>query len=344
MHRYALEKYSSKSRFNCPGCGQSKVFTRYVSTETGAYLFDDVGRCDRESSCGYHYTPKQFFADNPRDDTDWKGNQPAFSRKAAFVPVTETKACDYLEKSHILETLTDYEQNSFVQFLLNLFPDDTEIVWQTVKNYLVGTYKDFTVFPRVSQGKKVCTAKLMKFDHQTGKRLKTDYSISSLPYELKRAGKIKQDFETDKRVFFGEHLLAEDKQKLIAIVEAEKTAIIGAMCFPEFIWLATGSKQFLKVEKLTRLGNRKIVLYPDADGFTDWRKIAQAARFEGLTVNLSGLIEKHATSSEKQKQFDLADYLINQQKEINEFNAFVDCHNSALEKILTDTSLKNQFN
>jgi hypothetical protein len=36
-----------------------------MDTETGRQIADTVGRCDRESSCGYHYTPKEYFADNP---------------------------------------------------------------------------------------------------------------------------------------------------------------------------------------------------------------------------------------------------------------------------------------
>ena len=29
------------------------------------YLSDSVGKCNRLNKCGYHYTPRQYFADNP---------------------------------------------------------------------------------------------------------------------------------------------------------------------------------------------------------------------------------------------------------------------------------------
>ena len=29
------------------------------------YLSERVGKCNRLDKCGYHYTPKQYFADNP---------------------------------------------------------------------------------------------------------------------------------------------------------------------------------------------------------------------------------------------------------------------------------------
>ena len=34
------------------------------------YISDNVGICNRIDKCGYHYTPKQYYTDNPwkRDD------------------------------------------------------------------------------------------------------------------------------------------------------------------------------------------------------------------------------------------------------------------------------------
>ena len=64
-HTYSLQKYSGlKSRHTCPGCGKKHCFTLYVD-ENGDILDPSVGRCDHESACGYHYTPKEFFHDNP---------------------------------------------------------------------------------------------------------------------------------------------------------------------------------------------------------------------------------------------------------------------------------------
>ena len=66
-YRYQLEKYRGRgSRYVCPQCGREYVFTRYVDTHNNnTYLSDNVGKCHRVDKCGYHYTPHQYFEDNP---------------------------------------------------------------------------------------------------------------------------------------------------------------------------------------------------------------------------------------------------------------------------------------
>ena len=65
-YRFILEKYRGLStRYTCPRCGRKHTFTRYIDTENNNnYISDNVGKCNRLDKCGYHYTPKQYFADN----------------------------------------------------------------------------------------------------------------------------------------------------------------------------------------------------------------------------------------------------------------------------------------
>jgi hypothetical protein len=231
-------------------------------------------------------------------------------------------------------TLSNYEQNAFVEFLLNLFPGDLEDVQAVLKMYLVGTYPDYygcyTCFPQIDRQMRVCKAKLIRFDKKSGKRLKGNFDTSSLPAKLK----LKEDFNY-KQIFFGEHLLTKYPDKPVAIVESEKSAIIASLCFPEFVWLGCNSKQWLKAERLQGFGNRQIILYPDGDGFNQWQTIATVARGRGLDVKLSTLIETKASDEQKVEGFDLADYLINQQREINAYNEDVNAHNSKIEMEMT---------
>ncbi len=55
------------------------------------------------------------------------------------------------------------------------------------------------------------------------------------------------------------------------------------------------------------------------------------------------MVENHATIEQKAEGFDLADFLIQEQQEVNQFNNFVDRYNSKLEIILSDESLKRDF-
>ena len=71
-YRYILERYRGRgTRYTCPQCGRKYTFTRYIDTENNnIYISENVGKCNRLDKCGYHYTPKQYFTDNPhkRDD------------------------------------------------------------------------------------------------------------------------------------------------------------------------------------------------------------------------------------------------------------------------------------
>ncbi len=343
-----LETYhGTKSRHVCPACNSKGVFVRYKD-ERGDYLSDDVGRCNRESKCGYHYKPKQFFADNPNGSKFVKarvsrGTQNT-NQNVNHGLRNETKSFDFIAPEHLKATLGNYDRNAFVQFLLNLFPDCSEEIQAVLKMYFVGTYLDnygiyFTCFPQIDRLNRVCKAKLIRFNRATGKRLKGEYDTSSLVRKLK----LKEDFNY-KQIFFGEHLLLKYPNKTVAIVESEKTAIVASLCMSQFVWLATGSKQWLKVEKLQRLDNRQIILYPDADGFDQWQAVAADAQRQGLNVKASSLIENFATDAQKQNQYDLADYLIEQQTEILADNERADIYNYKLEKVLNDETLFAVFN
>ncbi len=104
--------------------------------------------------------------------------------------------------------------------------------------------------------------------------------------------------------------MKKEPGKTVAIVEAEKTAVIASICFPKMIWLAVGAKGYLNAERLQLLESRKVLLFPDADAYLVWKEKAVRAQRNGLNVRISNLIETHGTDAEKQKGFDLADYLI----------------------------------
>lgn len=107
---------------------------------------------------------------------------------------------------------------------------------------------------------------------------------------------------------FGEHLLI-DKIKPVAIVESEKTAIIASVYLPQFIWVAVGSLTNLTAEKCSILKGRKVILFPDLNAFDKWTSKAKELSHIAIFF-VSDLLERKATEAERQKGFDLADYLV----------------------------------
>jgi hypothetical protein len=348
MYQFELEKGSQK--YHCPACSQ-KWLVRYVRSNTNEHLASDVGRCDRESKCGYHFTPKMYFVENPQAvaaSQNGRIHGQAFINKngsqAKYEAPTLTQKTDYIEKRYLIASLQNYEQNAFVQFLLNLFPDCINEIETAIKNYRVGSTPDGkTIFWQIDQRMRIRTGKIIAYDANTGKRIKSVYP-NWIHSELKKYKKVRNDFNL-KQCFFGEHLLRNASNKPVCIVEAEKTAVIASICYPEFIWLAIGSKQSLKFERIKQIGrNRKVILYPDADGFDVWNKTANTARTNGFDVIISNLINTFASDKERSEQVDLADYLINEQTEINKQNKFIHSVNKKLSIVKNDAELNEQFN
>lgn len=291
-----LEPYKTKaSRYECPACGHQHVFVRYVD-ESGQHVAPEVGRCNRESKCGYHLKPKEYFASHVARPLKVQPIHP----KSPPVALSEIPA-RYLQESR-----RSAEQNAFVRFLLRHYSH--EQVLQACDQYLLGDFAGFTTFWRVDERGYINTAKLMRYDAATGKRIKDGRSTQWLHAKLKQRGVLPASFEY-RRSDFGAHLLVNEPRE-IAIVEAEKTAVIASLELPDYTWLACGGKSHLSVTRLARYARQRIVLFPDGDGFDQWDRIAYAARAQGLDVLVSDLLETELTAAQKAAGWDLADYLL----------------------------------
>jgi predicted alpha/beta-hydrolase family hydrolase len=67
--------------------------------------------------------------------------------------------------------------------------------------------------------------------------------------------------------------------KVVVLVESEKSAVIGSAIFPGYVWLATGGKSQMREEKLRALTERTVLLFPDADGYAEWKQRAGSMTF-----------------------------------------------------------------
>ena len=138
------------------------------------------------------------------------------------------------------------------------------------------------------------TGKIMAYDPTTGKRLKSDGSIGWVHSDLKHEGILTDDWHLE-QCLYGEHLLKDNPDLTVALVEAYKTAHIGAILLPHYLWLATDSMMGLTEERLRHLKGRNVLLFPDeGKGREEWSsRIATIAEKVGFRYAISEFSLRH---------------------------------------------------
>lgn len=332
IYKYILEPSGNGRKYHpCPHCGAYK-FTYYIDRDTGKPLADYVGRCERINSCGYHYPPREYFRNlNSKNKIEMKEEQLA---KEITSVVKEERVNRRYPKS------VDYVKNALFCFLVTVF--GKQKVLSTFQKYDVRTSTLFrkdskygAAFLMRAIDLLIRQVKEMAYDSKTGKRIKEGQSVFLLDYNTRSyqlrdgsfsiylAGKsLMKDYDfKNKLCFFGEHLLAGEVSKPIAIVESEKTAIICDICMPDYIWLATGGKNGCKwtteeVYQVLKDANQPITLFPDLNATEDWIAKAEKLLAAGLDVSIYDLEEQEGiTEEDKAKGLDIGDYLIRYWKE-----------------------------
>lgn len=293
-YQFELEKGSTKHI--CPAC-RGKTFVRYIDGETGLYIADEVGRCDREVKCGYHQTPKEYFqisGGNPFhkqstcNDRKAKGAIRAIE-KPVFVPDEVFR-----------ESLQRYERNTFFRFLVGLFGIDEAM--ELCSWYCVGTSRyrsGACVFWYLDDSGRVTRGKVMQYD-ETGHRVK---GCTNSAHSLMKLGK------SPELHLYGLHLLKLDTSLPIAIVESEKSAILAAGYFKGFIWMATGSLSTLTAERLKPLQGREIILFPDGGAFEKWREKAESLS-RRYNIRCSDALERSLTDEQREAGYDIGDFVV----------------------------------
>jgi len=312
--RFKLDR--SPKKHLCPACNKKRL-VRYLNIETGQYLPDKYGRCDRESNCGYHL--------NPYPDEYTTGNVKGMH----FKPQTSQlpNPTYYIPDNILDSTLKDYEKNTFVQNLLQTYPH--EEVEKVISLYRIGTIgkgerSGAVTFPFIDKSGDLRTIQAKQFD-DTNHTKSTDFVHSIIARHYTNKGQLLpewlQNYLKNERFvscLFGEHLLDKYPMNPVALVEAPKTAIIGSLYYglpvssDKLLWIAVYNKSSLSLEKCKALKGRKIVLFPDLNAYNDWNSKANELKekLPGTRFFVSDLLEQNATEKEKSSGLDLADYLI----------------------------------
>lgn len=319
LNTYPTELLRGSKKFICPSCGERK-FVPEVFTGTADFINERlVGKCERINSCGYHYTAKQYFAENP----DKKQQRPENSKYiinqgTAFQqsPI-EYVSIDYVEKS-----MQGFKTSHFAKFIITLLGET--VGTNILEKYRVGRSKNDNgkacLFWQIDEANNVRYGKIMCYDATSGKRRK-DISPVKVPV-------VPQHFL---QTFFGCHLLAEYPNKPVAIVESEKTAIIASFFMPQYNWLATGGASGCKwgeYQVYKVLNGKEVVLFPDFGYFSrpsskpqnEWEtcfdkwsdKAASIAEKMQCKITVSKVLENALTEDERLQGSDIADFLIKQ--------------------------------
>lgn len=153
--------------------------------------------------------------------------------------------------------------SNFKSWVLSKFPD------ADLSDYMLGSskhWKGSVVFWYVDVNGNIRSGKIMQYNSETGKRIKSPTPLVTWVHKVLRI----KGFEFSV-CLYGEHLLKKYPEKPVCIVESEKSAIIASIVYPGSIWLACGGITYLSEKRCACLLGRDVTLYPDVGGEEQWQ-------------------------------------------------------------------------
>ena len=211
-----------------------------------------------------------------------------------------------IDDAMVAATMRGYDRNNLFAFVAAIIGSDE--ARRLMEMYRVGTSKHWqgaTVFWQISADGNVRGGKIMLYDRLTGHRVQEPFPHINWVHSVLRL----PDFKLT-QCFFGEHLLPYIRDKPVAIVESEKTAILATHYLPQYLWLATGGKcSCLNREAIKALRDREVMLVPDLNATDDWRKKLTLFEESEIKATLFESLEQMATDEQRTQGLDIADFL-----------------------------------
>ena len=286
---YKFLEYTSNSKISCPACVRDKSFSRYYDTSTNKVLDRIFGRCDREISCGYHYSPN-IHPPTPNQTTN-----------IIVKPKPESNEYNLVPQTLLTKSLKNQFLDNFSQFIIHKFGEKGK---KALIDYDIGYSKIFdgaaTIFWQRDIDDNIRSGKIIKYD-LNGKRVKKPYPLITWVH-TSFAGEYKLE-----QCLFGEHLLKTNLNKIVCVVESEKTSIILSILKPNYIWLSCGQLQGLNLNKLKVLQGRLVIFHPDKGVYKIWRRKLMVLKKDlDFKYKVSSFVERQGSLKDGD---DLVDFL-----------------------------------
>lgn len=247
--------------------------------------------------------------------------QPARPIKPAMAPqpvmnVMEEKPLSFVPEKYVESTLST--GNSLSRCLELLFGN--ELAHELTELYRLGCYvtrdgQHDTIFWTIDEDGRIHNGKVQRYVTDIGSprfahceplfgKNQRSFWLTNV---LKQQGVVDKDARLDVGGLFGAHLLKQRPDEVVVLVESPKNALLGAACFPKFVWVAAGNQGALTDENVQCLKGRQVRVYPDRDAINDWKR--RILRFKGIAhFEVSDFCERVAP--EGQTKYDIADYII----------------------------------
>ena len=201
------------------------------------------------------------------------------------------------------------------------------LTWQqmldAVCRYRLGAdRKGRVIFWQIDRDECICDGKVMAYGPDCHRLKEKEHAPTWVSALLAKRHGGKQEGDIVRHCLFGLHLLKDRDLQPVAVVEAEKTAVILSAYYPQYVWLATGGLFEVQPEKFRPLKGRKVILFPDADpdgkAYAYWYEAAQQVMAQPYwddspPIRVSALLEQHATADQRRRKIDLVEFITEQQ-------------------------------
>lgn len=297
-------KFNTKRNYKIvtPCCNKRNTdgkFVNYVDHQ------EHYGYCH---SCGVATLPPTIYLNESGEEFVWNKTENKFTKKTILSITTPVAtSCNkiampqqFIPEEKILDNYHNKPENNLLQFLRKNYND--ELVEGVKEIYAISTsYDGGTMFWNINIKLQVQKLKIAYYDGN-GRR-KNHFKV---PYKNE---------DGYYSCLFGEHLLSYEyyRNSTVILVESEKTAIIGYMLMPKYIWLAYGGCNGLTNEKTKVLKGFKVLIIPDMSEnavLVATKKVAEL-RQNGIDIKLWDMTEGKTDEQLKQEGIynnDLEDF------------------------------------